>query len=227
MVLAPPRSELLLSLPAGVLADRMSRRRLMVAAEAARALALLALPALIAAGLLSVPLLAALGFAAATGTVAFSVAAPALVPALVARQALAAANARLELARSAAFAAGPALAGALVAWTGASASFALAAFLSIAAVMLLIKLPAPAPRAAAPRHPLAELREGAAFSWANPLLRAILLTAVAWNLSWFVLQAAYVPYAVHALGLSAPSFEQRALDRALPLMRSSWLMVRP
>ncbi len=35
------------------------------------------------------------------------------------------------------------------------------------------------------------------------LLRPILLTAVAWNLSWFVLQAAYVPYAVRTMHLSA------------------------
>ncbi|MDO9286582.1 MAG: MFS transporter, partial [Aquabacterium sp.] len=33
--------------------------------------------------------------------------------------------------------------------------------------------------------------------------RPILLTAVAWNLSWFVLQAAYVPYAMRSLGLGA------------------------
>ena len=194
---------LLLALPAGVLADRMSRRRLMVVAEAARALALVALPALIGFGLLSVPLLAALGFAAATGTVVVSVAAPALVPAIVARGLLAAANGRLELARSAAFAAGPALAGALVAWAGASPAFLLAAVLSVAAMLLLKGLPEPPRAAAKPRHPGAELREGAAFSWSHPLLRAILLTAVAWNLSWFVLQAAYVPYAVHALGLTA------------------------
>src|SRR5689334_19652666 len=83
---------LLLSLPAGVLADRMSRRRLMAAAETLRALALLSLPVLAAAGWLSLTLLALLGFAAATGTVAFSVAAPSLVPALVPRSGLAAAN---------------------------------------------------------------------------------------------------------------------------------------
>ena len=35
------------------------------------------------------------------------------------------------------------------------------------------------------------------------MLRPILLTAVAWNLSWFVLQAAYVPYAMRSLGLDA------------------------
>ena len=68
------------------------------------------------------------------GTVGFSVAAPALVPALVPRAALARANGRLELARSVAYAAGPALAGALVAWLGGAAAFVLAALLSAAAV---------------------------------------------------------------------------------------------
>jgi predicted MFS family arabinose efflux permease len=29
------------------------------------------------------------------------------------------------------------------------------------------------------------------------------LTSVAWNISWFVLQATYIPYAIRALGLSA------------------------
>jgi predicted MFS family arabinose efflux permease len=34
------------------------------------------------------------------------------------------------------------------------------------------------------------------------LLRPILLTAVVWNLSWFLLQAAYVPYAMERLALT-------------------------
>ncbi|HEY0526891.1 MAG TPA: MFS transporter [Stellaceae bacterium] len=200
---------LLLSLPAGILADRMSRRRLMAAAETLRALALLSLPVLAAAGWLSLPLLALLGFAAATGTVAFSVAAPSLVPALVPRSGLAAANGRLELARSAAFAAGPALAGALVASAGASPAFLLAAMLSAAAAWLLSGLPEPArPMDAEPgthrrRALLDELRDGAGFAWRHALLRPILLTAVAWNVSWFLLQAAYVPYALSVLGLDA------------------------
>ena len=68
--------------------------------------------ALAALDLLSLPWLAALGFVGAAGTIAFSVTAPSLVPALVPRAALAAANGRIELARSLAFAGGPALAGA-------------------------------------------------------------------------------------------------------------------
>lgn len=46
-----------------------------------------------------------------------------------------------------------------------------------------------------------ELKEGAALVWRHELLRPVLLTAVAWNIAWFVLQAAYVPHAVRALDL--------------------------
>ena len=194
---------LLLSIPLGLLADRSSRRLLMVAAEGLRALALVGLLALVLLGQVSIVGLALLGFIGAVGTVGFSVAAPSLVPALVPREALARANGRLELARSAAFAAGPALAGALVGWAGASAAFTIAAMLSAAAVGLLWRIVEPAREFAAPRHPLLELQDGARLVWHHELLRPILLTAVAWNIAWFVLQAAYVPYAVRALGLSA------------------------
>ncbi len=194
---------LLLSLPLGWMADRLPRRRLMVGAELLRAASLLGLLAAVATGRLSVGGLAVLGFIGAVGTVAFSVAAPALVPALVPRAALAQANGRLELARSAAYAGGPAIGGALVAWAGASAAFVLATVLSLAAVALLWRLVEPpmAPRAA--RHPLREVQDGAVFVWRDPMLRPMLLTAVAWNIAWFVLQAAYVPYAVRVLGLGA------------------------
>jgi MFS family permease len=67
---------LLLSLPAGLLADRSSRRRLMVGAEALRLASLLGLLALAALGMLTLPLLAALAFIGASGTVAYGVAGP-------------------------------------------------------------------------------------------------------------------------------------------------------
>src|SRR5439155_982830 len=127
----------LLSIPAGVLADRASRRRLMAGAEALRALSLAGVLTLAHLNLLTLPLLALLGFIGACGTVAYSVAAPALVPALVPAGALAAANGRIELARTVAFAGGPALAGALVGWTGGAPAFGVAAGLSAAAVVLL------------------------------------------------------------------------------------------
>lgn len=194
---------LLLSIAAGVLADRRSRRRLMASAEAVRAVSLLGILVLAELGLLTLPLLALLGFVGASGTVTYSVTAPSLVPSLVPRDALAAANGRLELARSAAFAGGPALAGALVGWTGAAPAFGFAAALSTCAVFLLAGLREPPRPALPPRHLVHDLRDGAAFVFAHPLLRPVLLTAVFFNTSFFILQAVYVPYAVHSLGLSA------------------------
>lgn len=192
---------LLLSIPMGLAADRWSRRSLMLLGELLRGLALIVLIAAGWSGVLSIGLLAMLGFLGAMGTVAFSVALPSLVPAIVPFARLGQANARLELTRSAAFAAGPALGGVLVAWAGAPSAMVLAALLSGAAIALLVGLVEPdrAPRSV--RHPLLELKDGAHLVWSHSILRPVLLTAVAWNVSWFVLQAAYVPYAMRVLGM--------------------------
>lgn len=193
---------LLMSIPMGLLADRLPRRSVMLVSEALRALSLLLLLLLAASGSIDFTALAVLGFIGALGTVGFTVAAPALVPALVPREFHARANGRLELARSAAYAGGPALAGALVAWAGAASAFVVAALLSSVAVVLLWRVAEPRRAPAPARHALVEIREGAQFAWCHALLRPILLTGIAWNVAWFVLQAAYVPYAVRTLGLS-------------------------
>ena len=194
---------LLLAIPAGVLADRMSRRRLMAGAEALRAMALASILLLVQMGLLSLPLLALLGFIGACGTVVYSVVAPALVPSLVPPTLLANANARIELARTVAFASGPALGGLLVGWSGASPAFAFATALSVCAVFLLAGLAEPARVRLAPRSPLREVREGAAFVFTHALLLPVFVTQVIYNTAFFMLQAIYVPYAINTLGLSA------------------------
>lgn len=193
----------LVAIPAGLLADRISRRRLMAGAEALRAAALLAILLLIALHWLTLPLLAISGFIAVCGTVVYSVAAPALVPSLVSAQALPAANARIELARTIAFASGPALGGVLVGWLGAAPAFACAAALSVVAVVLLSGLYEPKRTAVPRRHPLHEIREGAAFVLNHPLLRPVFVTQFIFNTGSFLLLAIFVPYAVRHLALSA------------------------
>ena len=193
----------LFAIPAGLLADRMARRRLMASAEALRAVALLAILILIVADLITLPWLAALGFIAVCGTVVYSVAAPALVPSLVTPQLLPAANARIELARTVAFAGGPAIGGALVGWIGAAPAFGCAAALSIIAMVLLAGVEEPARAPAPRRHPLQEIKEGASFVLHHPLLRPVFVTQFIFNTAWFVMLAVFVPYAVRRFGLSA------------------------
>ena len=194
---------ILFAIPAGLLADRTSRRWLMTGAEASRALALLAILALIRTGLLTLPLLALAGFIAVCGTVAYSVAAPALVPSLVSPKLLPAANARIELARTVAFAGGPALGGVLVGWAGAAPAFGFAAALSVVAVVLLSGIYEPVRDPAPQRHPLQEIKEGADFVRHHPLLRPVFVTQFIFNTAFFLLLAVFVPYAVRRLGLSA------------------------
>jgi predicted MFS family arabinose efflux permease len=194
---------ILFAIPAGLLADRISRRWLMAGSEALRATALLAILILIWLDLLTLPLLALAGFIAVCGTVAYSVAAPALVPSLVSADLLPAANARIELARTVAFASGPALGGVLVGWVGAAPAFGVAAALSIVAVVLLSGIYEPARAPAPRRHPLQEIKEGAGFVARHPLLRPVFVTQFIFNTGSFLVLAVFVPYAVRRLGLSA------------------------
>jgi predicted MFS family arabinose efflux permease len=194
---------ILFAIPAGLLADRISRRWLMAGAEALRAASLLATLGLIWFGWLTLPLLAGFGFVAVCGTVAYSVAAPALVPSLVTADLLPAANARIELARTIAFASGPALGGVLVGWVGAAPAFGFAAALSVIAVALLSGIYEPARAPSPRRHPLQEIREGAVFVFQHSLLRPVFITQFVFNIGSFLVLAVFVPYAVHRLGLSA------------------------
>jgi len=131
------------------------------------------------------------------------VAAPALVPSLVAPQSLPAANARIELARTVAFASGPAIGGFLVGWLGAGPAFGYAAALSAIATVLLSGISEPQRQPAAQRRPLQEIREGAAFVLHHLLLRPVFVTQFIFNTAWFLMLAVFVPYAVRHLGLSA------------------------
>jgi len=193
----------LFAIPAGLLTDRISRRKLMAGSEALRAASLAGILVLIAIGKLTLALLCLLGFIAVCGTVAYSVAAPALVPSLVAPELLPAANARIELARTIAFASGPALGGVLVGWVGAAPAFGVAAALSVIAVVLLSGIYEPKREAAPRRHPLQDIKEGASFVLHHALLRPVFITQFIFNTGSFLVLAVFVPYAVRRLGVSA------------------------
>ncbi|HTK00135.1 MAG TPA: MFS transporter [Bordetella sp.] len=194
---------LLLAIPAGVLADRVSRRRMVLGSELVRASAFGVILLLMEARALDLITLGTLGFIGAAGTVAYSVTLPGVTPLLVARDRLPTANSRLELARSIAVTAGPSIAGLLFNALGGEPTYAIAMVLSMTAIGLVATVPLHRPGQMPRRHLVRELREGFRFTFTNPHLRPVLFTAVAFNASWFMLQASFVPYAQQTLGLSA------------------------
>ncbi len=176
---------LLLSLPAGVFVDRMDRRRLMVAADATRAVVLLAFGLLLLTGVLSdvtgLVALYVVGFLLTTAEVVYSSAAQSLTPQVVEEDDLETANGRIEstVITGQEFV-GPALGGVLFA-AATAAPFLLDALTFAASAALLLRLrgrftPAPdVEREATRRNLRAEVAEGLRFVASSPPLRLLVL----------------------------------------------------
>ena len=129
---------LLLALFAGALADRVDRRRLLIAVQAYAAVAAAVLTALAVAGVLDavslLVLMFAIGCAAALTTPAWQAIQPELVP----REQLRSAASLGGVAVDAARAVGPPIAGLLVAAAGAAAVFAINAVSFVAVIVALL-----------------------------------------------------------------------------------------
>lgn len=139
---------------------------------------------------------------ATSNTVAYNVTSPGVVPLLADKRMLATANSRLELSRSIAFTAGPSVAGIVYSQFGGSIAYAVALVLSVAALMLVTRVPLVAVQAK-PRALFAELRQGFGFVFSSEHLRPILLTAVVFNTSWFIVLASFVPFAAQYLSMGS------------------------
>lgn len=169
----------------GVLADRVPQRRILIVVEAVRVLVVLAAVALSAAGILTVWQLTAVAFVLGVGEAFFFPAYSALLPRLLPADQLLAANgvegALRPIAQSAA---GPAIAGAVIAVSAPSAAFAVAAIgYALALAGLLLVGPVPFERAAeAGGSPLGsalrDLREGFGYMVRTRWLLATLLFAI-------------------------------------------------
>jgi MFS family permease len=105
---------LLIGLPAGVWIDRMSRWRTLIVGDLGRAVVLGSVPAAAAFHVLRLPQLYAVAFVTGIFTVFFDIAYQSYLPSLVYRDQLIAGNAKLEISRSGAYVAGPAIGGWLV-----------------------------------------------------------------------------------------------------------------
>ena len=164
----------LLSIPLGVIVDRVSKKRVMLVTETLRVLSLLGILALLHLNSLNLWALCALASLAALGSVGFNAALPAYLPTLVERSEISRYNSRLELVRSISFAVGPALAGSLASWFGASNTFVLGLLLTGFTVLFisLISHHGRVAPSSSSTHPLRDVVNGANFVMHNRHLRA-------------------------------------------------------
>jgi predicted MFS family arabinose efflux permease len=189
----------------GVLADRYSRRRMMLISDWIRFLVLGAIPVAAWFGHLSLPLLYVVALIGGTASVFFGIAYQSYLPVVVKTDELTSANAKLEFSNSGTQMAGSALGGLIIQWIGAVAAIAVDAISYLVSVLSLSLIrkrepPHDGPRLTA-RQGLREIAEGITFVVASPDLRWIALTTGTINFGSAVVNAVILIYAYRILRL--------------------------
>lgn len=174
----------------GVIADRITPRPLMVAADLTRFASQGALAAFLIIGDAQLWIIAVLAGITGAATGCFNPASTGLLPTVVARDDLQAANGLRSTAMAAGEVAGPLLAGVLIASVGAGWALALDAVTFLVSLFLLLRVEAPARSVVAPETFLSALRTGWRTVWAFPWAMAFVAAVAVGNLlfgAWAVL----------------------------------------
>jgi MFS family permease len=193
---------LCVGLLAGAVADRLDRRRLMVATDLASAAVLGSVPAAYAAGMLTAPHVLAAAFVTHTLFVFFDAANFGALPVLAGRDRIVAAQAAVMGAGTVAELAVPALAGAALAVVAAAPLLAVDALSFVVSALLLGAITRPLwdpATAGAPRRLAAEIRDGLTYLWRQRIVRATVLVVGAQAVTGGVFIGQLVPWADRAL----------------------------
>jgi MFS family permease len=161
-------------LPAGAIADRWDRRRLMLALDSGRALLTALIPLALLLRLPVMPVVYAVAFPIGALGVLFYAAYLASVPSLAGRAQLGQANSLFEALESAAWIVGPGVAGLLATWIGPGPALLIdAASFGVSALSLtLVRRPLQTARVEPRTHLLREMRDGITYILTQRVLRA-------------------------------------------------------
>ncbi len=198
---------LLFGLYAGVLADRVDRRLLVVAVDLTRTLMLAVLSITVVTGHVSVTVVLVVLLLLGTAEVFADTATGTLLPMVVAREDLGIGNARLMAGfLTANQLAGPAL-GALLFAAGMAWPFAAQAACVAFGALLVSRMRLPlVTRPAGRTHIRRDIAEGFRWTWGNAAVRTLTLTIVSFNVTFGAAWSVLVLYATQRLGLGAVGF---------------------
>ena len=196
---------LLFGLYAGVLADRLDRRALIVSVALMRAAVVALLTVTIVTGRVNVIAVLAAMLLVGIAEVFADTSTGTLLPMVIAKQDLGIGNARLmtsvlmtnQLA-------GPAVGAALFAAGRAWPFLVQAVCVAFGAVLISrMRLPGSRHRSSEPSHLRREVAEGLRWTWGNAAVRTLTLTIVTFNVTWGAAWSVLVLYAIQRLGLGA------------------------
>ncbi|MCP2299803.1 putative arabinose efflux permease, MFS family [Nocardia amikacinitolerans] len=198
---------MLLSIPSGVLADLVDRRRLLLGAQSAMALLATLLAISTATGHTTPAVLLTLLFLLGCGQALTAPAWQAIQPELVPREQIPSVAALGSMNINIGRAVGPAVAGVLVSLSGPTLVFALnaASFAGIVAVLTVWRRPV-TDRQLPTERPLAALQAGTRFIRAAPAIRRVLLRSILFIAPASALWALLPVIARDSLGLSSSGY---------------------
>ena len=221
-----------LGLVAGVYADRLRRRPIMIACDLGRMVALASVPIAFAFNALTMLQLYVVALVTGVGTVFFDVSYQSYLPALISRADLVEGNSKLQFSGSLAQMAGPALAGFLIQVVGAARAVAVDAGSFLVSVLSLwwIRRPEPAPKPVSESGRSgfrSEMWEGIRFVFGNPTIWKIAGSTSTSNLGSNIFFAVYLIFAYRVLHLSPGVvglvFGAGAVGGLLGALSASWI----
>jgi MFS family permease len=198
---------ILFALPAGAWVDRMRRKRILIAGDAARAVLLATIPIAYAFGVLTIWQLLVIQFVVGIFTVFFDVAYQSYLPSLVERDHLIEGNSKLQLTVSIAQVAGPSMAGGLIAAVTAPYAIVVDAISFVISTVFMIPIRAhehlPERASGAPKRKMwPEVKEGLEWIVRNTYLRRIAACTGTSNFFGSLGFAIFVLYALRILHLA-------------------------
>ena len=221
-----------LGLVAGVYADRIKRRPIMIVCDIGRLVALGSIPVAFALGRLTLEQLFVVALVTGIFNVFFDVSYQSFLPVLVDRPNLIEGNSKLEVTRSGSQIAGPAIAGVLIQLFGGARAVAVDAISYLASAVALIAIkktePQPQPGTAAGKTGfLPEMREGIEVVFKNAYLWRIAACTATTNLGSNInFGAVFLIFAYRYLHLTAATvgliFAVSSIGWLLGALAASW-----
>ena len=224
-----------LGLIAGVYADRIRRRPIMIVCDLLRMVALGSVPVAYVLGLLTIEQLYVVALLVGVGTVFFDVAYQSYLPAIISRSDLVEGNSKLQVTGSVAQMVGPALAGFLIQIVGAARAVTVDATSFLLSVLSLwwIRRPEPTPQPGSEAGRsgfFSEMLEGVRFVLGNPTISRIAGSTATSNLGGNMVFAVYLIFAYRFLHLSPGViglvFAAGAVGGLLGALSASWIAAR-